>query len=119
MNLLVGISAERIDVESESSGKKNRILRNDGQPRSQTSETDLRDVAVVDDDRPLHRFDDPEEGQSQRWLSGSGSADDSDFFSSHDFSGNAFQNQVQAFAIPGLIVLELDLRLVKWNFNFS
>ena len=80
-------------------------MRNDGQPRSQTSETDLRDVAVVDDDRSLHRFDDPEEGQSQGGLSGSGPADDSDFFSSRDFTRDAFQDEIETLAISGLVVL--------------
>lgn len=108
-HLAVGVVLERVNVEPKSSGKQNRILWNDRQPRPQRPEADFRDVNAVDQDWSVGRFQDPEQCQRQRGLSGTGPSNDPDLLTGRDFERDAFEDQFEALSVPGFVVGELNL----------
>ena len=108
-DLLIGMFGKRIKIKSETSGKDNRILRNDGDVGSQLAETQSRDVDAVDEDAPRSRLQDAEQRRRQRGFAGAGAADDADALATVDGEVDFFEDEIEAGTIPdGEVVDELD-----------
>lgn len=110
--------SERIQVQTERSGKEDRVLRNDCELLPKIMKTHVGYVKTVDEDLALRRFNQSEQSQSQGGLSCSGTTDDSDFFSRLHGSGDVFDDKIEPVAISSSIVVEENLtvwRPIIWR----
>ena len=77
-NFRILVLVEYIESRAKTSTQNGGVLRDDGQPTSKIRQPNFRRVNSIHQNTPLRCFDETEERQSQRALSGSSSSQDSD-----------------------------------------
>lgn len=101
------MNMSRVQVIPDCAFEQSRILRDDGKAAPEVQESYSRCVQGVNADVPLSRFDDPEEGKSQRTLPCSSTADYTNLLIRLNVEIDVLEHKVQAFSIPRAVIIEL------------
>ncbi|KAJ8575187.1 hypothetical protein ON010_g4027 [Phytophthora cinnamomi] len=112
-DIAVRVLVERVEVVTQRTAEKHRVLWNDGEASSKIVQSDVLDVDAIDRDGPAVELADAEKRDHERTFAGSCATADSHLLAASDLHVDTSEHERQLWPILEVEVVERDgLRLV-------